>query len=308
MRAVNGRMPPNLGRRRFIAGAGAFGLGAVILGACGGDDDSSSSAGGDSGGGDGAERYIVPAFPDGFRSPAILVAGFPARAPLVVTDGTGPLTSGAPAEIQVTLSHEGSIVDELTLPRHGEGLAVPYYPLTFTPEEAGTYQALADFSDLPVEFRVVMPGETGVIQVGEPIRPLPTPTVADPLGVDPICTRTPDPCPLHEVTLEEAIAAPGPTVFYIGTPAFCQTAVCGPALELLLEALQDRPEVTAVHAEVYVDPYGEDFETRRHTQAIDVYGLDFEPQLVVADATGKVTAVLNATMDATEIAAALDTV
>jgi hypothetical protein len=37
-------------------------------------------------------------------------------------------------------------------------------------------------------------------------------------------------------------------------------------------------------------------------------GLSFEPSLVVADATGRITAVLHFTMDATEVAAALSSV
>jgi hypothetical protein len=285
-------------RRRFLLGAGALGIGAVLLNACGGDD----------GGADGGDaRYITAAFPDGFRTPAILVAGLPARAPLVVIDQLGPLTTEAPASIEVTVSHDGTGLGTFTVPRHGDGLAVPYYPLTFTPDAAGTYVATASFSDLPVEFQVLEPGGTRVIQVGEALRSVETPTFDDPRGVTPICTRTPDPCPLHDVSLSQALALGAPVALYIGTPAFCQTAVCGPILEFLLEERAAGRDLTMIHAEVYLDPYAADGDPGDTTEVIDVYGLDFEPQLVVADASGTVTAVLNNSMDRAEVRAALDT-
>lgn len=287
-----------LDRRRFLIGAGAVGIGAVLLPSCGGDDEGS-------GGGD--ARYITAAFPDGFRTPAILVAGLPARAPLVVIDQLGPLTTEAPPSIDVTLGLDGADIGTYTVSRHGDGLAVPYYPLTFTPEVAGIYVATASFSDLPVEFQVIEPGATRVIQVGEALRPVETPTLADPRGVTPVCTRTPDPCPLHDVSLAEALTLGTPVALYIGTPAFCQTAVCGPILEFLLEERAAGRDLTMVHAEVYLDPYGAEGDPGDTTEIIGVYGLDFEPQLVVADASGTVTAVLNNSMDRAEVRAALDT-
>ena len=45
----------------------------------------------------------------------------------------------------------------------------------------------------------------------------------DPRGVDPICTREPEVCPFHDITLTEALAAGKPVVYYVGTPAFCST-------------------------------------------------------------------------------------
>jgi hypothetical protein len=124
--------------------------------------------------------------------------------------------------------------------------------------------------------------------------------------VDPFCTR-PEPCPFHDVTLTEAIAAGRPVALYIGTPAFCQTAVCGPILEFLVAELDAGRDLTIVHAEVYLDPYGQEGDPGDTAEVIGVYGLDFEPQLVVADASGTVTAVLNNSMDRTEVAEALDT-
>ena len=34
--------------------------------------------------------------------------------------------------------------------------------------------------------------------------------MTDPKGIDPICTRFEDPCPLHELTVAEALTRSGP--------------------------------------------------------------------------------------------------
>ena len=69
--------------------------------------------------------------------------------------------------------------------------------------------------------------------VGERLIPLPTPTTTEGRGVDPICTRQPT-CPFHEQTLEEAMGSGKAVAFIISTPQFCQTAICGPVLDLLI--------------------------------------------------------------------------
>ena len=68
--------------------------------------------------------------------------------------------------------------------------------------------------------------------------PFDTPTVDDHRGVEPYCSLTPDPCPLHDITLTQALQAGKPLVFMVGTPAHCQTGACAPALEFLVAARQ----------------------------------------------------------------------
>ena len=79
------------------------------------------------------------------------------------------------------------------------------------------------------------PADVAIPQVGAPLPPFDTPTVEDGRGVNPICTREPA-CPLHDVsTQSSALSAGQPVAYLIGTPAYCQTAVCGPVLDLLLD-------------------------------------------------------------------------
>ncbi|HEX7096707.1 MAG TPA: hypothetical protein VF183_12555, partial [Acidimicrobiales bacterium] len=245
-------------------------------------------------------------FADGYSStiPA-LVAGIPQRAPFVaMTDIREVVRDEAPASIDVEVRHGGSTVVAMTVERHGDGIPTPYYPVVFTPPEPGEYEVHASFAKQPTPFRVAARDELDLVQVGDPLRPVDTPTIADPRGVTPVCTRV-DPCPFHEITLRDALAGATPVVLIISTPGFCQTAICGPVLDLLIDAAPQRPDLTIVHAEVYVAPDEGDMTT---TEVISTYGLNYEPSLYVADATGTVTARLDFSWDRRELTAALGTV
>ena len=118
--------------------------------------------------------------------------------------------------------------------------------------------------------------------------------------MNPICTRDPA-CPLHKVSLTDALAKGKPVAYLIGTPAYCKTAVCGPVLDLLLAEQPKRPDFTMVHAEVYTDDTLEAI-----APAVTAYHLNFEPALFVANDQGVLVARLDSIYDTRELTAALD--
>ena len=282
--------------RRQVLGGLAGLAGGLLLPGCGGGSSTSAPTTTLS------EGFRLGArFADGYRAPAVLAAGSRQRAPFVLVAGDGwPAVEGVPDAGAATVRRDGQVVHEGSLERHGEPGVTPYYPLVFTPEEAGDHELVAEGIVDPYPFRVVDREDVALVQVGDPMRAVDTPTVADPRGVDPICTRHAGTCDLHEVTLTEALALDGPTALLISTPRYCQTDVCGPALEVLLSLAGGTPGLTAVHAEVWMD---EDLTAL--TPAIGAYGLEFEPSLVVADADGTVVDVLHFAMDTREVRRAL---
>ena len=176
--------------------------------------------------------------------------------------------------------------------------------MVFTPPEPGDYEVKASFAEKATPFKVAAPGDLTLLQVGQPMRPVVTPTSADARGVTPICTRS-EPCPFHAVTLTDALGAAKPVALIVSTPGYCQTAICGPVLELLIDAQSAHPDTTFVHAEVYKNPESGKLDT---TEIITAYGLSYEPALFVADATGTLRARLDFSWDRTELDAALATV
>lgn len=114
-----------------------------------------------------------------------------------------------------------------------------------------------------------------------------------------MCTRS-EPCPFHTQTLTEALAVRRPVAYLVGTPAHCQTGICGPVLDLLVDASASFPDVEFVHAEVFADPDG-----RKVAPAVGALGLDYEPVLFIVAADGKVRTRFDVIYDGAELRSAL---
>ena len=90
----------------------------------------------------------------------------------------------------------------------------------------------------------------------------------------------------HEFDLPLALGTGRPIVVLLATPAYCQTAACGPILDLLVEeAALLPPEVIVIHSEVYQNPK----MVRELSEAALAplplaYKLGFEPSLFVTNA------------------------
>ena len=295
-----------LSRRTFLIGTAS----AAVLAACGGgdDDDTTTEATTDATTGDGATstsaapgtglaiaRVFNPQQP----------AGHELRLPIALADADGAILDLAdvPASITFRFGPEGGAMSApVEVARHDDGIPTPYFPLRMT-LEPGTYRIEIEADGTPAATTVeaVPPNQTAVVPiVGGPLIALQTPTTADPRGVDPICTRDPA-CPFHEQTLEEAMASGKAVAFIISTPQFCQTAICGPVLDLLIaRAEQHRDTIAFVHAEVYTDS-----NARETTEAVQAYGLTWEPSLFLAQPDGTITSRLDYTYDGVELDEAL---
>jgi hypothetical protein len=294
-----------LNRRMFIIGAGSV----VVAAACGTDDGTEAQAGPTAEFIDDTSRFLQALFADGFRVPSTLAAGLPARAPFQLSGGDGfPVVDDAPDTIDVTLTSPSGIESAITLSRRGVGLAVPHYPMLFEPDESGTYEVatLLNGQQQLLQFLVAEPAQVGLVQPGDPLRSVDTPTFLDARGFDPICTRF-EPCPFHEVNLADVMENGRPTAFLIATPGFCQTEACGPVVDLLID-LDPTADANVVHSEVFNEP-GRINEIGLSQEllgpAVTTYKMDFEPSFIVADAAGLVTARLDYAFDRDEMAAAL---
>ncbi len=308
--------PADTGRRRVLAGLAA----GTLLAACGGGRSAGSAMATTTSHGpsDPTTWRLGARFADGYGAPSTLVAGSLQRAPYVLLGSDGWPLDHAPEHLDLTIRQPGvggEVIATHRVARHGGDHATPYFPLVFQVDEPGDYVVHLeadgqtgsgpDGGTDPHHLRVVDADQTDLVQVGDRLPAVATPTKTDPAGIEPICTAPNGPCEFHGHTVADALGRPGPVALLVSTPRFCQSDVCGPTIGLLRSALRVRSEAwTAVHAEVYVAPDGGDFST---TPVISALGLTFEPSLVVADADGTITSALHYTMDATEVAAALRT-
>ena len=301
--------PPSgrpLNRRSFIASAAA----ATVLAACGGSDSTPASP---EPGGPGLDDtlWLQAGFADGFRVPTTLMVGRPERAPFAIFGSDGlPAVNGVPDAVDMTLTAPDGTSEVIEVVRRDAMIPTPHYPLVFTPELEGTYAVEAEIGGEAqrVEFVVAGAGGVALVAPGDQMRSLDTPTFDDARGYDPICTRF-EPCPFHEVNLADAVGSGQPTALLIATPGFCQTVICGPVVELLMDI--DPADMNVIHGEVYTEPdrLGEVNDlTSLIGPIVTTFDMDFEPSFVVADADGIVTARLDYTFDRDEMEAALATV
>jgi hypothetical protein len=186
--------------------------------------------------------------------------------------------------------------------RYTKGLQRPYWPLVADLTKPGIYTVSTD-SGPAVQVQTVDPSTLPYPKPGGKLPSVPTPTTADTQGVTPICTQTP-PCPLHAVSLDQALGSGKPTVLLIATPAFCQTAICGPVLSVLLQAHANfAGKATFIHAEVYKQPQ---VETKTLSPIVQAYGIDFEPSLFLVQADGTVQRRIDVIFDVDEVTEALN--
>jgi hypothetical protein len=288
-------------RRQILAAGGTLAAGAVLLGACGGADGDDAGAPTDTpspGGGLALAQF--------FGGP-LFVAGGAVRAPFGVADIDGLLPVDAtPEALQVTvLGPDGDpLGDPIDVARHAEGLPRGYFPLIFEAPEAGIYTARTEIGGEAAEMslKVDAAADVRVVQPGDPLPAIDTPTVDDPRGVDPICTSDPI-CPLHDLTVRTALDEGRPLVLLVATPAFCQIAICGPVLDVLLDVVDDHPELRFLHAEPFAEP-----ATSLDVGApvVDALGLHFEPCLVLVSSQGTVVERLDTIYDRAELVASLE--
>ena len=120
-------------------------------------------------------------------------------------------------------------------------------------------------------------------------------------------TTDPDPEPsFYEMTVAEAISNGTPALIVFATPAFCQTAVCGPTMEIVKETVAGRSGFDVVHVEIFENVDSEGEGRLIEVPAVIEWGLPSEPWIYVVDADGIATARFEGAVSPEELGAALD--
>lgn len=283
-------VPPEITRRGFlVAGAGL-----AVAAACGGGDNGIDVADEDDKG-DAASANVSLVL-----ASYLHVAGIDQRVTFALIRSDGPERADDPLEV-VFQGPDGKRSPSLTGEWHHDGIDLPYVPLRHRFEAPGIYEAHTRYQgkDLTAAVRV-NDATVPVPFPGKPLISVATPTTADHRGVEPICTRDPA-CPLHETSLDAALAAKRPVALLFSTPARCKSRLCGPVLDNLL-AQQDTfaDRVQFIHVEIYREASSE-----KLAPAVESYQLPGEPFLFLAGADGIVRERLDNAYDRAEVREAL---
>ncbi len=244
------------------------------------------------------------------RFPQVLVPGS-VRLPFSLANQAGLLTTESGIELPSTLTAklinadtQEVVAESLSADRHDTGLTIPYWPFRVDIDKPGIYTLIVDGG--PAEgaaVQVLAATEVLIPLVGSQLPGFDTPTFDDHRGVEPVCTRTPEPCEFHNITLNEALALKKPIAYLVGTPAHCQTGTCAPALEALINVKKSIGDaMTFLHAEIYTDD-----KATTVAPAVVALKMEYEPAIYITDASGKIIERFDAIFDADEIKAAIAT-
>lgn len=280
----------DLDRRRFLRHLALAGAG-TALAACGGAATSTTGESGPSTSADPATAAIRAVAPDAEASLAVVAATFEQ-----LVDQPNPFVFGLFTQEQEPIEDVAAQV--YAIPPGGD----PIGPWTASAAETdlqpgGLYRADAGFEATGVHEVVVVTGDgrAGTVAIdvrdaqssqlpapGAQAQAVATPTVDDPLGYDTLCTRTPEPCGMHEISLDAALAGDATVVLLFATPAFCQTAVCGPTVDVLEQVRSDYDGVTFIHCEIFSD------DGATVGDPVAAWGLPTEPWMFVLNTDDRI--------------------
>jgi len=157
--------------------------------------------------------------------------------------------------------------------------------------------------------------ETSTPAIGAPAPVIDSPTAADVGGDISLISSDPDPVErFYEKSILDAIEDDIPAIIAFVTPAFCQTATCGPTIEKVKEVAASHPEgVNFVHVEPYLMHVKNDYLQPLLSEEgwlqsapwTERFGLPTEPYVVVLDGEGLVRAKFEGAITVDELEGAL---
>lgn len=193
---------------------------------------------------------------------------------------------------------------------HGDGLGDRgiYEAMTSFPAD-GTFLAVVEFTingaRATSSFGTFQVGRRHAMPiVGERAPAPPTPTFDNARGVSPICTQKPKPCSMHDVSLDKALKNGKPTIVVLATPQFCQTALCGPEVEIVDAIRTENGEgINFVHIENYKDDKPETIQRVILSPAAAAWRLEEEPAIYAIGADGIIVDVALGPVDRADVRA-----
>ena len=111
-------------------------------------------------------------------------------------------------------------------------------------------------------------------------------------------------------TITEAVSSGLPTIVTFSTPGFCQTATCGPQLDVVTRLKnRHRGNANFIHVEVFDNPNEMvgNFDVGRVSKIMGEWGLSSEPWTFVLDRFGRVAWKFEAFVTEAELESALKT-
>ena len=117
-----------------------------------------------------------------------------------------------------------------------------------------------------------------------------TPVATTEHGLREICTREPA-CPLHTISLDEALKNGKPTVVVFATPLLCESQLCGPVTdEVILASQKFGKQANFIHVEEFLPGPDLKPDASKLSPGFTAWGFTTEPWVIVIDDKGVIRA------------------
>ncbi|HEX9712629.1 MAG TPA: hypothetical protein VGB52_08785 [Actinomycetota bacterium] len=286
-------------RREFLIAGGATALG-LIAAACG--KNGNGGGGGFFQGTPGSLGELVEGREQTLQVLNSNFETFPNKTQRLVfglrNPSTGDFHQGGRARVWAGLERESPPLGPFEAAFHGEGLGDRgvYVAEGIFPSE-GTWTLVVEAKPDGVPETLIGPAQqqvgrqTTMPAAGDAAVSVATPTLDEQRGVDPICTLPDGPCAMHTISLDDALANGSPTVMIIATPAFCQSALCGPEVEILSDLSGDYGgRIDFVHIELLANDDDQTVQTFSPlSPGAQAWRVEQEPAIYFMDAAGTIT-------------------
>ncbi len=291
---------------RWVAGAAAL---ALVVAACGSSETagtSSTRADAEAGSNTSLDNAVVVVA----NSPDTLTTRGDQRV-MVALLGDGPSQFLGGSDVQATFEFESedkSIVEDVEGTwLSATGATLGLYVTHYTFATPGIWAIRLKGGDDQSLATIIVADDSAVPDVGDPAPPSQTLTAAGAADLATISTD-PDPDPaFYQLSVADAVTSGKPTVIAFATPAFCQTALCGPTMDIVKAALAQRTDVQVVHVEPY-DIAKAKAGDLVPIDAMTEWNLATEPWVFVVGADGKVAASFEGILGQDELVEAVDAV
>ena len=281
-------------RRTFLRLIGAAGAAAIVP-ACGGDDAASPAASPSAaapGPTPTANAAIQQVAPEAEQSITVIAATFEQLVgkgqtfAFGLTDLANEPIKGADAQLFVVPDGGEPSGPFATRYEEVEGVPLGLYVTEIDVTQAGPTSLVAVTSDNRAgvaQVSVAEPAQSQVAAPGTDAIAAATATEEEPGELAELCTRQP-PCGMHEVSLDDALKQGRPVMLTFATPAYCQTAVCGPSVDVVerVRTSGDFGKVAWIHVEIYSD------EGKTLAEPVKEWQLPSEPWLFAIGSDGKI--------------------
>jgi hypothetical protein len=159
----------------------------------------------------------------------------------------------------------------------------------------------------PVPFRFNVLERSAEPAVGDDAPPSRQAVLTDAADITAIDSSSPPRPHMHDTTIADALAARRPTVIAFATPAFCDSRLCAPVMDTVMDPLYQRyaGRATFIHVEPYELAPLRGANALVPVAATREWRIDTEPWIFIVDADGRVAAKFEGVVGADEVEQAL---